>query len=111
MELPARDFVEAETKVLGRPPHLTRRMGERDIRGGETVNDNDPLQGENLEEGARKANSNLQRLIEAVGGLLAVSGDLLGRLQQILGGAQPAAGGTDGSDEPETPPPTDRRDC
>lgn len=74
------------------------------------MNDNDPFQDENLEEGARKTNSNLQRLIEAVGGLLAASGDLLGRLQQILGGAQPAAGGTDGSDEPGTPPP-DRRDC
>ena len=48
------------------------------------MNDNDPFQGENLEEGARKTNSNLQRLIEAVGGLLAVSGDLLGRLQQNL---------------------------
>ncbi|MFZ1106410.1 MAG: hypothetical protein WAN86_26700 [Hyphomicrobiaceae bacterium] len=75
------------------------------------MNDNDPFQGENLEEGARKTNSNLQSLIEAVGGLLAVSGDLLGRLQQILSGSRPPSGDSNGSEELGTPPPTDRRDC
>lgn len=75
------------------------------------MNDDDPFQGENLEEGARKTNSNLERLIEAVGGLLAASGDLLGRLQRILGGTQPGAGDGNGSDELGTPPSTDRRDC
>jgi hypothetical protein len=74
------------------------------------VNDNDASEGENLEEGTRQANSNLQRLIEAIGGLLAVSGGVLGRLQQILSGAQPAAGGSNGSDGLGTPPPTDRGD-
>ena len=76
------------------------------------MNDNDPFQDENLEEGARKANTNLQRLIEAIGGVLAVSGDLLGRLQQILGGSRPPAGDGNGSEELGTPPPpTERRDC
>jgi hypothetical protein len=94
--------------------HLSRLLAANEPRrtsGGETVNDNDPLQGENLEDGARQANSRLQRLIEAIGGVLAVSGDLLGRLQQILSGTQPAAGGADGPNEPGTPPPADRRDC
>jgi hypothetical protein len=75
------------------------------------VNDNDASEGENLEEGTRQANSNLQRLIEAVGGLLAVSGELLGRLQQILSGAQPASGGGNGTDGLGSPPPADRCDC
>ena len=39
------------------------------------------------------------------------SGDLLGRLQQILGGAKPAAGGSNGSDGLGTPPTTDRCGC
>ena len=75
------------------------------------MNDNDASQGDNLEEGTRRANSNLERLIEAVGALLSASGDLLGRLQQILGGAKPAAGGSNGSDGLGTPPTTDRCDC
>jgi enamine deaminase RidA (YjgF/YER057c/UK114 family) len=74
-------------------------------RAGIPVSDDDASQGESLEEGTRQANSNLQRLIEAVGGLLAGSGELLTRLQQILSGAQPAS---DGSDEAGPPPPTDR---
>ena len=106
MEPLARGFVEAEAKVLGR--HCTwrgswQRKSQGGHPGGETVNDDDPFQGENLEEGARKTNSNLQRLIDAIGGLLAVSGDLLGRLQQILSGSRPAAGGTNGPDELGTP--------
>jgi hypothetical protein len=64
------------------------------------------------EEILEHANSNLQRLIEAVGGLLSASAELLARLQQILSGAQPATG-MNGSDESGTsPPPTaDFRDC
>ena len=74
------------------------------------MTDDDASQGENLEEGTREANSKLQRLIEAVGGLLAASGDLLVRLQQILSGAQPAAKGNNGSDDTGAPPPADPRD-
>jgi hypothetical protein len=72
------------------------------------VSEDDSSRGESLEEDTRQANSNLQRLIDAVGGLLAASGELLTRLQQILGGVQPATGGTDTPDEPGPPPPTDR---
>jgi hypothetical protein len=53
------------------------------------VNDNDASEGESLEESTREHNSNLQRLIEAIGGLLLASADLLARLQQILGRGQP----------------------
>lgn len=77
---------------------------------GGTVSNDNPSEGESLEDGTRKANSNLQRLIEAIGGLLSASGDLLGRLQQILGGAQPAANGSSGSGESDTPPPADSRE-
>jgi hypothetical protein len=62
------------------------------------VSDEDP-QGENLEQGARDANSNLQRLIEVIGGLLAASGDLLGRLQQILGAGSQSTAASNGPDE------------
>jgi hypothetical protein len=59
---------------------------------GPSVSNDDAYQGENLQEDARETNSNLQFLIEVIGGMLAASGDLLARLQQILGGgAQPAA--------------------
>jgi hypothetical protein len=74
------------------------------------VTDDDASQGENLEEVAREANSNLQRLIDAIGGLLAASGDLLVRLQRILGGAQPAASGSNGSDESGASSPSDSHD-
>jgi hypothetical protein len=74
------------------------------------VSEDDASQGENLEEDTRQTNSNLQRLIEAVGGLLAASGELLTRLQQILSGAQPASDGTEGPDEPGPSPPADRGD-
>jgi hypothetical protein len=73
------------------------------------VKDNEALQGESLEDGTREANTNLRRLLEAIGGILAASGDLLVRLQQILGGAKPAAG-TNGSDKPGTPRLPDRND-
>jgi hypothetical protein len=68
------------------------------------VSSDDAPQGENLDERARSLNSNLQRLIEAVGGLLSASGELLGRLQQVLTGV--AAPNPPPEDEP--PPPTDR---
>jgi hypothetical protein len=74
------------------------------------VTNDDPSEGKNLEEGTREANSNLQRLIDAVGGLLAASGDLLLRLQQILSGAQPAPSGSNGSDDAGASPPADPRD-
>jgi hypothetical protein len=45
------------------------------------VDDPDGLRGESLEDTARTQNSNLQRLIDAVGILLAASKDLLARLQ------------------------------
>jgi len=61
---------------------------------------------DNLEEGARKANSNLQHLIAAIGGVLTASGDLLVRVQGILSGTRPAAGGN-GCDEGGTPKRTD----
>jgi len=72
------------------------------------VNNDDSSQRDRLEESTRNANSNLQRLIEAIGGLLTASGDLLMRVQGILGGVQPAA--TSGGDECATPPPAERRD-
>jgi len=107
-------FVEAKAKARGRcvclETHGELEAKERHTRG-ETVNDNDASEGQNLEEGTRQANSNLQRLIEAVGALLAVSGEVLGRLQQILSGAQSAPGGDNGSDGLGTPPTTDRCDC
>jgi hypothetical protein len=68
------------------------------------VTNDDRAPGESLEEGTREANSNLQRLIEAIGGLLAASGDVLARLQHILGGVQPTAGGSSAPEEPGPPP-------
>ncbi|HEY7549519.1 MAG TPA: hypothetical protein VH913_08380 [Hyphomicrobiaceae bacterium] len=69
-------------------------------------NSNGP-QGENLEERARKHNSHLQLLIEGIGGLLAASADLLGRLQRILGGSGPADSGPENPGGPDEPTPTD----
>lgn len=71
------------------------------------MNDEQGGRGESLEEGTRKANSNLQLLLEAIGGALTASGELLVRLQQILSGTQPAAD-TNGSDKPGPPPVPDR---
>jgi hypothetical protein len=45
------------------------------------VDDPDGLRGESLEDTARTQNSNLQRLIDAVGILIAASRDLLKSLQ------------------------------
>jgi hypothetical protein len=64
-----------------------------------------------LEEGARRVNSNLQLLIEAIGGVLTASGDLLTRVQAILGTVQPAAGDagdTNGGHESSMESPADR---
>ena len=72
-------------------------------RGSPVTNDDQ----DSLEDSTRKANSNLQRLIEAIGGVLAASGDVLMRVQGILGGGQPAAGGANGQDECTTSPPVD----
>jgi hypothetical protein len=73
------------------------------------VIDNDTADGENIEEGVRQANSNLERLIEAIGGLLAASSELLARLQEILSGARPAAGST--APDEFGAPPADCSDC
>jgi hypothetical protein len=60
------------------------------------VSNDDASQGDNLEESARQHNLNLQRLIDAIGGLLAASASLLTRLQQIL---SPAHSGRAGESE------------
>jgi hypothetical protein len=82
----------------------------RDARG-DTVNNNDASQGESLEESTRQHNSNLQRLIEAVGGLLSASGDLLVRLQQILSRGQPADDPPADPDQPDETPPQNGQQC
>jgi hypothetical protein len=71
------------------------------------VTDDKAPQRESLEEVTRASNSNLERLIDAVGGLLSASGVLLARLQQILGRAHPAAS-SNRSDESGSP--SDSRD-
>ncbi|HWE20509.1 MAG TPA: hypothetical protein VG758_25595 [Hyphomicrobiaceae bacterium] len=81
-----------------------------DTAVGTQVEDNDAPQGESLEESTREHNSNLQRLIEAIGGLLSASADLLVRLQQILGRGQPDNGATLEPGEPdETQSPNGRQ--
>jgi hypothetical protein len=74
------------------------------------VNEHDTSLGESLEEDTRALNGNLVRLIEAVGGLLSASTDVLARVQGILGG-QPAtdmAGDIADSETPGVaPPPAD----
>lgn len=76
------------------------------------MSDNNGSQGKDLEESMRQDNSNLQRLIEAIGGLLAASAELLGRLQQILSRGQPAdAGGLAPPHPPDQPTQTDRLEC
>jgi hypothetical protein len=71
------------------------------------VNNNNGSCREDLEERAREDNSNLQRLIEGIGGLLTASAELLGRLQQILSGNPPK---NDAAEEPrpDKPTPNDR---
>jgi hypothetical protein len=65
------------------------------------VSDDETSRGESLEQGTREANTNLQRLIEAIGGVLTASAELLVRLQQILSGTEPA--GTNGREKPGRP--------
>ena len=66
------------------------------------MSSDDPPPGESFYERARTLNSNLQRLIEGIGGVLTASGELLARLQRLLGGTQPAA------PDDQQPPPDDR---
>lgn len=73
----------------------------------------DAPQGDSFDERARTLNSNLQHLIEAVGDVLSTSGDLLGRLQRLLGGSQPPEGSSTPSsddDPPDDPHPGRRED-
>jgi hypothetical protein len=79
----------------------------RNTRAGIPVSNSNGSQGENFEERARRHNSRLQLLIEGIGGLLAASADLLGRLQRILGGGGPADGGREKPGGPDEPTPTD----
>jgi hypothetical protein len=74
------------------------------------VNDDEAPQGESLEEGTRAANSNLQRLLEAIGGVLTASADVLVRLQRILSGTEPAAD-SNGPDKGRAPQLPDHCDC
>jgi hypothetical protein len=71
------------------------------------VSNSNGSKGENLEERARKHNSHLQLLVEGIGGLIAASADLLGRLQRILGGGGPADGGPEKPAGPDETKPTD----
>ena len=68
-----------------------------------------PQGGENLAETTQRQNSNLQRLIDAVGTLLAGSRELLKRLQP-LGGAKPPSDTARGQTEADTAgaPPSDK---
>jgi hypothetical protein len=74
---------------------------------GTTVTNDDAPPGESFEERMETLNSNLRRLIAAIGGLLAGSGELLARLQQRLGVAEPAAGGSEQDLDHGTVPPGD----
>jgi hypothetical protein len=67
------------------------------------VDNDDGSEAEDFEERARQHNSNLQRLIEGIGSLIAASSDLLGRLQQLLSGAEPATSTPDDSPQPDKP--------
>ena len=75
---------------------------------GHRVSNDETSEQYSLEEGARRANSNLQLLIEAIGGVLTASGDLLTRVQAILGTVQPATGDTNGGHESGMESPADR---
>lgn len=70
------------------------------------MSDDNASQGQNLEARTQQHNSNLQRLIEAIGGVLAASAELLARLQQILSRGQPAESPT--SEPPNGAPPLDQ---
>jgi hypothetical protein len=75
---------------------------------GHRVSNDETSEQYSLEEGARRVNSNLQLLIEAIGGVLTASGDLLTRVQAILGTVQPTAGDTNGGHESGMESPADR---
>jgi len=71
---------------------------------------------EDLAETTRRQNSNLRRLIDAVGTLLAGSRELLKRLQPLDEGKPPDAAGPGQGDAgaphvapPDKPQPTDRK--
>ena len=73
------------------------------------TSDDAPPGGKSFFERAEMLNSHLQRLIEAIGGPLTASGELLGRLRRLLGGPTdvPAAPGEDDGSAPQP----DRPDC
>jgi hypothetical protein len=78
------------------------------------VNSDDaPEGGKSLFERAEMLNSHLQRLIEAIGGPLTASGEVLGRLRRLLGGAGPADGAppTQSENDDGAAPQPDRPDC
>jgi hypothetical protein len=75
------------------------------------VNNNNGSQDESLDESAQQHNSNMQRLIEVIGGLLSASADLLGRLQQILSRGQPADDPTPEPGQPDEAQPPSGNQC
>jgi hypothetical protein len=77
----------------------------------ELVSDNGGSRGASIEEDTRQANSNLKRLIDGIGGVLTASGELLMRLQQILGGPRPPAARSNEAGDRSAPPARDRGDC
>jgi hypothetical protein len=72
------------------------------------VTNNDAPSGESVDERAQTLNTNLQRLIEGIGGVLSASAALLARLQQRLSGAEPAAHSAAEPRDQDAPPPPDR---
>lgn len=66
------------------------------------MSDSGGSQGDDLEARARKSNSTLQSLIDAVGSLLAASRELLGRLQGYL--PKEAPSGQNAAPEGDGPP-------
>lgn len=73
---------------------------------GRPVDDTGGPQGEDLVETTQRQNSNLQRLIDAVGALLAGSHELLKRLQPmpVAGLPEDRAHGHQGAGTPGAPP-------
>jgi len=78
------------------------------------VDDTGDPQGDKLAETTRRQNSNLQRLIDAVGTLLAASRELLRSLQPLDDARPPddtarrqTEAGTPGAPPSDKPPPTD----
>ena len=79
------------------------------MRGeGTTVTGDDPTEGDSFDERARTLNSNLRRLIDTVGVVLTASGELLARLQGLLGGAPPKPALPDPTCDDGAPPAPDR---